>query len=570
MLLSSGNDRENYLQAVPGYPNCIDFVQVLNNYSNFSPQDFWSVIFHQKTPLPIALPEEDPISHQFYHLFFEQQNQKKLKQNPPLHLGFPMLIWHEKGELKSAPLLFLKVEIHPKFDHPNQWQIQLAQGSSLFTNPFINFTELSSPFWEKNGFELPNIQQRAELAAILEAEPEATEEWEAYPDLQDLANFDHFKSLSSSIVLGSFNGPGHYREYPTSQLDLPEPITKWRHQLTIPKLDPNQRVVHDQNQDAALSVVTGGPGTGKKHLTEALLINALSNHKRTLLVSGKPTNIPTFQNYLDRHQVGHLSFWLRQIDQDLDLLLALLCHPVKTDHLFSNEQKLKDWLKQTDEIQQFKQRYDAAFRSVKKKIFGSFNWSQTVGIYLKARGNAEKAILSSELSENDFNFDLHEYEVLSNSIHKAQNLFQEVKSIRHPLRALHPSIFLSLAEKEALSFVSQQLHFFIDQLTKLQQEFIQVTNNYKQQLTDYFDNYYKQQTRQIQDLELSIANNITAYGRDFELSSKASLKFIGVFSNRVKKIATVRKDILTNYHALLKSVRPMPELNFVPPSTVQQ
>ena len=99
MFLTSGNDRENYLEAVPGYPNCIDLIQVLNKSTDLSSQDFWDILYIQKEPLTITLSEDDPISHQFYHLFFEQQNQKKLKQNAPLYLGFPMLIWHEKEEL---------------------------------------------------------------------------------------------------------------------------------------------------------------------------------------------------------------------------------------------------------------------------------------------------------------------------------------------------------------------------------------------------------------------------------------------------------------------------------------
>ena len=570
MLLNSGNDRENYLRAVPGYPSFIDLIQVLKEGNDLSVQDFWEFLYHQKAPLTITLVEDNPLNHQLYHLFFEQQNQKKLKQNAPIHIGFPILIWYEAGDLRSAPLFLLKLEIHPKFDQPNQWSMQVTHGNTLFSNPLLNFAASIPPFWEKPDFELPDAQKLAQLATIFEAEHDGDDEWQEYPGLKDLFNTDHYKLLKSSMVLGLFPEPEQYRNYPNTELDLPQPIANWRHQLTIPKLDPNQRAVHDQLQDKALSVVTGGPGTGKKHLTEALLINALSNHKKILLISGKPTNIPTFQKYLDRHHLGHLSFWLREMDQDLDLLLALLCHPVKTDHLFSNEQKLKDWVKKSDEIQQFKQRYDAAFRSVKKKIFGTFDWSQTVGIYLKARNNAGKAILSSELSQKDFEFHLEEYKELAHSIQKAQNLFQGVKSIRHPLRALHPSIFLSLSEEEALNFVTKQLHFFLDQLTNLQQDFIQVTNNYKQKLTDYFENYYQQQSRQIQDLTLSIANNITAYGKDFELSSKASLKFIGVFSNRVKKIAEERNSILEDYHTLLRSVKSMPELNFVPPPATQQ
>ncbi|GAB5554599.1 MAG: hypothetical protein Sapg2KO_41900 [Saprospiraceae bacterium] len=570
MSFNRRNDRNNYLQAVPDYPECIDWIKLISRNKNLSPNQTWETLYLHKGVLNLSLSEDDPLSHQLYHLYFEQQNQKKLQQITPLHIGTPMLIWSTDQGLRSAPLLLLPVEIHPKFDKKGQWTVQVASQTALFANPLINFQGVEDTFWEKLKLKLPNLDTLSQLAALLGAEVGTKDDWTLFPSSKNWPSHIDHKALLPSMVLGIFDSPEKHKEYSFDHPELIEPIAKWRHQFTIADLDPNQRALFDNSQNEAISIATGGPGTGKKHLTEALLVNALSNQKKILFITGKPANIPNLQSYLDHHKLGHLSFWLRRADQDLSLLLALLSNPVKVDHLFANEQQLKQWQKETDELQQFKQRYDSAFRAVKKPTFGSFDWSQTVGLYLKAQKQAGKAILSSELNQSSFQFDSREHESISKVIHKAQILFEPVKSIRHPLRALNPNVFLSLAQDEAFDFTNNQLSFFLDQLTKLQQQYIQFTNKYKQRLNDYFENHYRQQLRQVEDLELAIANNITAYGRDFELSSKTSLQFIGAFSRRIKKIAAERNRITSLYQQLLKGIKPMPELNVALPAATQQ
>lgn len=570
MSFTRTNDRNSFLQAVPDYPEYIDWINLISYNDDLSPKDAWNTLNTHQGSLHLSLSEDDPLSHQLYHLYFEQQNQKKHHQNTPLHLGAPLLIWNTAEGLRSAPLYLLPVEIHPKFDKKGHWTLQIAPNATLFANPLIDLPDSAAAFSEKMKIELPNLEEIQRLANLLDLKAAETEDWTLFPDAKHWPSQAGNKTLIPSMVLGIFESPEKYKDYNIDHTDLMELIAKWRHQFTIPDLDPSQRAVLDISQDEAITIATGGPGTGKKQLSEAIVINALSNQKKILLITGKPANIPRLQSYLDQQQLGHLSFWLRQPDQDLSLLLALLSNPIKIDSLFTNEQQLKNWQKETDELQQFKQRYDSAFRAVRKTSFGSFDWSQTVGLYLKAKKQSGKAILSSELHQNDFQFNLREYEQVSKAIHKAQTLFESVKSIRHPLRVLHPNIFLSLSQSEALDFTSNQLHFFLDQLTRLQQEYIQFTNKYKQKLNDYFENYYRLHLRQVEDLELAIANNITAYGRDFELSSKTSLQFIGVFSRRIKKIATERDRIIELYQQLLQAIKPMPELNVALPAPVQQ
>lgn len=569
MPLTKAKDQTNYLSAVPTYTDFTDFVQLLSKRTVWSPQDAWKVLFHQKQALFFNLPEEAPLHHPLYHLYFEQQNQKKLHQTTPLHLGFPMLIWNDHSGITSAPLFLIEVEIHPKSNEIDHWMIKVRSNSTVFVNPLLDFPNEMDHFWEKPDFELPTLSQLQALANFYDAELQHQEGWINFPNSKDWPSEVAMKNLAPSIVLGLFESQEKYHHYPLDQSVLVETTAKWRHQFTIPDLDPHQRAVLNHQPGASISVVTGGPGSGKKHLTEALLLNALSNHKKVLLISGKPTNIPGFQHYLDRLQLGHLSFWLHQEDQDLNLLLALLRNPSKVEAVFSSEQELRDWQKQVDELQQYKQRYDSAFRAVNSPIFGSTNWSQTVGLYLKAQKQAGKAILSSELSQKDFQFNVQEYETAATKIQEAQFLFEAIKSIRHPLRALHPNLFLTRSQQEAHQFTQQQLNFFLEQLTNLQQEYIQLANKYKQKLNDHFDNYYRLQMRQIEDLELSISNNINAYGKDFELSSKTALQFIGIFSGRVKKIAQERNKLNQTYETLLENIKPMPELQVHRPTLSQ-
>jgi energy-coupling factor transporter ATP-binding protein EcfA2 len=546
----------NYTHAFPSIFSCCDWTLI--------GEKNWPAHLINGQEIHIRVDQDHRTSPTIHHFFFEQQNQRNNNGNIGLALGYPLLFLPQQGTVQALPVFIWPLRLSPATRDHQVWRVKSAPDSRPILNPMLvdQFSPKSETPDPSKYLSIEDTYD--ELAAQLAADIISVEDknWLPFPDLSTLKAQESASLLYPSVVFGLF--PSYF---PTSahlhQISLP-PLGKaditWRHHISHQDLDPSQQSALNHFYESELTLVTGAAGTGKTHLVKSLIVNALSNQKKTLVISNRPNTIQKIQKDLEQLGISHLSYWLRNPHSDANILPKLLKSPLKPKRIWPNEQALRHWLRKADEFQQYKDRQDLAFRVARTPIFGPMDWAQTLGLYLKTTERASRALLGIQLKAQDFKLNVEEFTHISEQLDRGQQLFQQVGSIRHPLKRLHPEIFSRLSKEEAIQFVRSKMDFFLHRLEQLQQEHINLINRYERQLKAYFEGFYKKQIEQITQIEHQIGNNATAYGNDFLLTSSTSLKLYAPFSRRIKTIRDEKEKIIQQTQQLMESSPEMPEL----------
>ena len=546
---------DNYTQAIPNSNSCSDWTQI-------AALD-WQEQLLQHQAVALHTPKDLAINKTIHHFFFEQQNHKKTQHRSNLFMGFPLLFFRRKEKLHSLPVFLWPMEIRPANQNRETWWCQSPPDSRPILNPSIqDFFSFESSALSPQKI-IQDVHLLKELSQELGVSFHENETWQPFPKITSLPLSTDTTSLYPGLILGLFP-TDHLLSKPSTPIE-PVPLGKadiqWWHHLSHRDLDPTQQAALNHFYENPLTLVSGAAGSGKTHLVNNLVINALSNHKKTLLVTNRISTIFQIQETLERLSIDRLGYWLRNPQTDADLLPKLLQQPLKANRIWTNEQKLRHWLRNVDEFQQFKSRQDGAFSAARRSAFGPMNWAQTLGLYLKSSEHGNRALLSIQLNPQDFKLNLEEFTQISTKLGEGQVLFEKIGSIRHPLKRLHQAIFSTYTEADALNFTQSKLHFFLSRLENLQQEHTQLLNQYERQLQGLFEDFYKKESQNIENTENRIANNTTAYGKDFLLTSATSLKLYAPFSERIRTIKKERSKVIEQAQKIQKEFPNIPELD---------
>ena len=548
----------NYTQAFPSTFSCCDWTLI--------GEKNWPAHLLNNQEIQIQVDPDHQTNPTLHHFLFEQQNQRNHHGTMGLALGYPLIFQNHQGNVQVLPVFIWPLSLRPASRDNQVWWVKSAPDSIPTLNPVLveQFSEKVETLDPSKYLSIENTYE--DLAKLLGTNIISADEkvWLTFPDLSTLAPKESERLLYPSAVFGLFPSSFSNRK-PLHQID-PPPLGKaditWRHHISHQDLDPSQQSTLNYFYESELTLVTGAAGTGKTHLVKSLIVNALSNQKKTLVISNRPSTIQKIQKDLEQLGISHLSYWLRNHQSDADILPRLLKSPLKPKRIWTNEQPLRNWLRKIDEFQQFKDRQDQAFRAARTPIFGPMDWAQTLGLYLKTAERASRALLGIQLKAQDFRLNIEEFTHISGQLDLGQQLFRQVGSIRHPLKRLHPGIFSRLNKEEAIQFVRSKMDFFLHRLEHLQQEHITLINRYERQLKAFFEGFYKKQIERITQIEHQISNNTTAYGNDFLLTSSTSLKLYAPFSKRIKTIRTEKVKIIAQSKKLIEQLPEMPELEY--------
>jgi hypothetical protein len=209
-----------------------------------------------------------------------------------------------------------------------------------------------------------------------------------------------------------------------------------------------------------------------------------------------------------------------------------------------------------------KAKLDAAFSAVKKKVFGDYNWTETVGLFLASNRIEGKELLTSQLNATEFRYNLAEYESFKTGILNCHPLFQKVKTLSHPLSNLHDQIFQHTSSDEGLAFVKRQLKQFLDSTSKLQHRFINKIDSYGARLREHYQEYFEQ----MQGANLALKEKIQSFGdelgSDFLEAGSRSFNLSLLFSSKKQKVAKAQEEVSKQYLALLRDFGSQPYFDF--------
>lgn len=556
-----------YWNANAQHPALIDLCDMDHIGEAFGQQVLKNLL--QQQPIDLEITPAKNKADKLFNIFRAALADEKIKGIRSVAIGFPIVSIQDPYDTTRqllAPLLIWSCRLN--FSDTNQkWKIRQGEFSPIVINKYL------SNYLEKN-YDLSidaNLQKI--ISSTIDAETTRGDLLKNYctklmrtfkqtsyqfekistlPITELLANWNTNTTIYWSGLLGIFPPQANaiQAEDLQGRINTPQHFPPRQHPFGLLANDPFQENALANYSKNYCTVLRGGAGTGKTYALSNIISNALSNEKNCLVVSTNYQNLKKIKATLTEQQLGQLSFLFKDKLYDKTRLLEDLKQQVKTKN---PSFKIAAFQLCLNKCKRLHQKLEEAYHSLKGPIFGHSNWTNTVGLFLKANRLASKALLNYQLDPKDYAFSFSEYQQLEKTVTEGQGLYQNFNLFNHPLQALHPQFFQIPDQAKNKNGLQKNLNLFLQKATQLQYRYITKLDSYGEKLNDHYSLHFDQLSQQIQDIKDKVADNISLYGESFKDSnivSKSKVQVYGVFSQKYKDIKIAREEINAKLDAL--------------------
>ncbi len=567
-----------YLKVTPGELGRLDLTKLDTGDTNFAYS--WLNQLLKKGQVQLAFRPDFQAAETLQHLYFSARNHERVKGLPMMGFGYPMIVWEQGDDRIVAPLFIWQVGLAPAPESLESWILTHRKADPVaYNRPLVNLLKQEysvdiepklKKVVEDNQVSVEElVSSCTEIAGMLGIESTTQNiALSEYPTTAVLEQIFAQGAIEWSGVLGFF--PPVFLPDKTSweiseatDIEIPQ-----KHDLGLLPLDPDQASALQAIFKEPKVLVKGASGSGKTHLLVHLLTNAISNGNRCLVVAENVGALQQVQKRLEQIGLLPYSFLLQDGIAEKPLLLNQLRTVANTEAIAPpfDESAFRVAL---DKCQRLKSKLDENYSNLRRPIFGPYNWTETVGLFLRSNRVEGKELLASHLHTQDFEFSYDEYLQLREGIRISQPLYQKINTLRHPLSNLYGAIFIKKSQTEGFQFVSQQLHTFLEKAQKLHHRYITKTNFYADRLAEQYEVTHGDFYNVLMRIKDRIADFNTKYGADFEQAGAGALKLRGVFSGKYKSVLEAREEVGTQYLALVRKFEQAPAFDFQFPMTAE-
>ncbi len=560
-----------YRNALPLQVDRIDIASA--SIGDHFPVQFIKQILDQPDKDTEIQVNED-VLHKFHHLFLESNNLKKDKGIHTLSLGYPMFI--HKNETTPlfpivAPMFIWEMEMVPSANRPNTWALRRSPNKTIKANRFLlnylnhnfnldyaeKFRELIfkkginsnniSAFCNKLSLEL-NIDGNAAAHNIIpNLTPDEVKDLGAEPVIHFSGTFGIFENEHSGLAQ-FINQKIEQTDEEPMFTDTPD-SSFIQHPFSLIAPDPCQKNISLHVSEKYITLGEGGPGTGKTTTAIHTATNFLANGGTCLIVSPSASSLEKIHQILSDKYVGNFSMLLKNTEDDL----LPLYHNIKKipNDLKSNikEQTLSFKIL-LDRCLGKHSKLEEHHHLMNKKAFGNFDFTDTVGHYISSNRYAGKDILSGRLDASNYKSTFREYDILKTDISKAENLYQKIRKLEHPLNLLHEEIFLEKDAISALTSTKEQIKTFSEKVDDLLRRLSVALESYRDSLTEHYQEFARELNYRVQSMQEKLNEYVQVFGEDFKKSGNVKLKMYGIFSDNFYNIKEARNEIISEFHNL--------------------
>lgn len=515
------------------------------------------------------------------HLYFEARNYEKIFGPKSFGFGFPLVIDTFNSDLVVSPVFVWQLQLEPAQTKVDAWILKSNESHNILPN-YRLFDHLK----EKYGLELveraeemafsKNIDLTAlavfcnEIAERLSLEKIGQpEDILPAPGIDEIGSYTQAGALCWSGILGLYP-PQHHRwkaDYarPENVLVPLEMGEGSEFVFAYQPDDPEQTAALETIAKQKITVVEGEDALGKTQTLVNLLINALSEGKKCLVVSERAQTLKFTQQLLSNAGFFQLHYLLDDAISDKMPLLELL----RTSAAGGNKEvlhKQETFNSKKTKYLHAKAALQQTFTAVKRKIFGENDWTETVGLFMASNRVEGKERLASHLNAVDFSFLPNEHEQIVAGILRSEPLFDAIQTLTHPLSNLHDQIFVNSEMKKSQQFVETNLRLFIAKTNELQSEYISKTDDYAARLKEHFRDYFSNLDQMAKSLLEKIQNHTALIGNSFASAGSSSFEWPLFFSSKKKKTKAAQDDVGKKYMSFLKAYETNPyfEVAFQP------
>ena len=467
--LKVGNRRGVHLNAVPGRSRYKFDLSRLSHIDESLPNDFIEALL-SKLPLKFKISWKDNVPD-LNSLFEEDQTQlvritksleNLINQTSAIEsekgintfgFGFPTLIRRDKqdNKLTVAPLLIWSLRIKQTKEF-NTWYVQRNEEDPIYINEVlinhlisdsqIEIEQISSEHLEdglidKNELieictsiiKAINTKADENLESIFEQKLSNVvpiREKKHYEKLPLTSNnsFIEFGGLFSIFEVQKQNIINDYSSLLGLEgltIDLDDLENHQFQPISSVQTDPSQQGILNSLASSRNILIQGPPGTGKSQSLTAILVNALENGKKTIVVCEKKTALEVLHKALIEKGLHYHCTLIKDIVRDRRKVVNSVRDRVdNSSYRRYRYLHSKETLKTiTDQALDIIETINRKHQKLDKKLIGDKNWTTVVGelISESRRNNAEPVNFESL----DFQYDLPEFSALIQIARKGEN-----------------------------------------------------------------------------------------------------------------------------------------------------
>jgi superfamily I DNA and/or RNA helicase len=572
--LKFGNLRSIHLNALPGrYATRLDLSNLDYVKPNFA-KEFLKLLFTKPSfefkisfdgvNLNSIIPEEQKklnlLAKRLKSIAYENEDNYKEHGIKTFGFGYPLLIKPSKNDPKKiikAPLFIWPLEIAQATNKINTWSIlrnieihtpslNEVLISFIKTDENIDVKQINEEILEDDVIDKRELIEECErVLKSLNANTEELERKfnEPLMDIPEAKTLENITNQNGWIYFGGVFGL--FRTQKESIItDIDKLIDKHNEidwdDLKVEKFsgtpysaietDPSQQEILATLGNTAKKIIQGPPGTGKSQSLTAILVNALANNLKCLVVCEKKTALDVIKNNLSKvnEQIGDLAAVVEDINKDRDTVVESVRNRfdaknswLSNSRFYTNETEYKNTIQKIDNAVK---KINKQHKSLDKPIYQGKPWTKLVGEILKLQKiyNCPKDKFNHQLFK--FKNDENELDNIIDKIRVAKKLYIKLNTLNHPLKILNHDIL----KKENPVIVKRGLEKFC-----------------------------KDMQNEIKNYLLFNENNNKEYGKIFsqdDTFSNVRIVFLSIFSKKNKRLKTARKDFVEKFEKIIFSL----------------
>ena len=472
--LKIGNRRGVHLNAIPANSRYKFDLNRLSYIDKNLPDNFvkallselplkFRISWKDNVPDLNSLFEEDQaqlvkITKAFENLINQTEAIESEKGINTFGFGFPILARRDKADnkLTVAPILIWSLRIKRTKEF-NTWEILRNEEDPIYINEVlinhlqsdsnVEIEQIPSDMLDDgliNKTELIEICSKL-IRTVNTTSPEDLEETfkkklDKISSIGDKAHYEKLPLNSSNSFIdfgGLFsifevqkqniiNDYGNLMELEGINIDLDDLEGHTFQPISSVETDPSQQSILHSLEATRNILIQGPPGTGKSQTLTAVLINALENNKKTIVVCEKRTALEVLYNALIEKGLNYHCVLVRDIVKDRKTVVDSVRDRVDTSEYkryrynYSKESLDNLITRAKDLIANINKKH----QKLDKKLIGNKSWSDVVGDLLaEIKGNTDDSNLNIE--RNVFIYSTQELNSLLDLAQKGQTLYAD-------------------------------------------------------------------------------------------------------------------------------------------------
>ncbi|MCK9421837.1 MAG: AAA domain-containing protein [Bacteroidales bacterium] len=375
--------------------------------------------------------------------------------------GFPILVRRDQSDnkLTVAPILIWSLRIKRTKEF-NTWEINRNEEDPIYLNEVLinhiqndSHIEIAQIPSEMLDDGLINKNELIEICinlikAINTSPPSDLEETlkKKLDNIISIGDKTHYEKLpvnstNSFIDFGGLfsifevqkqniiNDYGNLLDIEGLSIDLENLVEHTFQPISSVETDPSQQSILNSLEATRNILIQGPPGTGKSQTLTAILINALENQKKTIVVCEKRTALEVLHNALIEKNLNYHCVLIRDIVKDrktvVDSVRERVDNSEYRQYRYSYSKETLDNLITTSKglIDSINNKH----KKLDEKLLGNKSWTDIVGLLLtELKGTKEQHNLN--LDKNHFNYSSQELNSTIDLVQKGQSLYTDFYS----------------------------------------------------------------------------------------------------------------------------------------------